>query len=80
MEFNRWLDTLVLEKELDTDQVFEVEGESGANFILLGCVVDAIKNTSRFEQVRIKDALVWLDFHNGDVSDYFRHLSQALAI
>ena len=38
-----------------------------------------IKATTPEEQAGIKDMIVKIDFYNGDVVDYFRHLAQVLA-
>ena len=78
--FSKWLDTFIEEKELDTEATFEVNGPSGTNFIPLGCVVEAIKQAPAQEQKRIKAAIVRIDFFNGDVRDYFKHLAGAIAI
>lgn len=78
--FERWLDTFIDEKEINTEELFEVEGESGTNLIPLACVLDAIKSTSKVEQQAIKIMLVKLDFINADCLGYFKHLAQALAI
>lgn len=78
--FAKWLDTLIDEKGYDLEQVFQVEGpEWGTNFIPLGCVVEAIKATSKNEQAGIRATLVKLDFMNANCLDYFKHLAQALA-
>ena len=50
------------------------------NFIPLGCVIEAIKSAPIHEQKAIKNMLVKVDFINGDVCDYFKHLAQAIAI
>lgn len=70
----------VSEKEYDTEHLFEVEGNSGINFIPLGCVMDAMKQATKQEQEQIKNMLVKIDFANGDCLDFFRHCSQKLAI
>jgi hypothetical protein len=80
MRFEKWIDTLVEEKGYDREQVFQVEGKSGTNFIPLGVVVDTIKIAPLKEREAIKDVIVRLDFVNADVADYFRHLAQAIAI
>ena len=80
MTFNKWLDTLVEEKGLDTEFTFEKEGEWGTNWIPLAVVIEAIKNTSAQEQAKIKNTLVMIDFKNGDVMHFFDHLAGALAI
>lgn len=78
--FTRWLDTLVEEKGYDPETLFEVEGESGTNWMPLEVVLDAIKATSPREQKAIQTVLVRLDFLNQDCLGYFKHLAQALAI
>lgn len=80
MNFNNWLATLIGEKNIDTEQVLEVEGASGLNIIPVGCVIEAMQNTSAAEQAAIKKTLVKIDFMNGDVLHYIKHLAQALAI
>lgn len=80
MDFTAWLDTFVGEKELDTERLFEIEGESGLNIIPLGVVLEHIKIAPQNEQAAIKRMIVRIDFVNGDVTDYFRHLAQAIAV
>lgn len=80
MNFNTWIDTLVAEKGIDTEQRFEVEGPSGANSFEYGMIIDAIKQAPKHERDQIKTTLVKIDFANGDICHFFRHLAQALAI
>ena len=80
MTFTSWLNTFIQEKGIDLERGLEVEGPSGTNFMTVGIVVDAIKNTSSNEQAGIKNMIVKIDFVNGDVVDYFKHLAQAIAI
>jgi hypothetical protein len=78
--FNKWLDTLVSEKGLNVEQMIETQGASGANFMPLSMVLDAIKSAIKSEQDQIKHTLVAIDFKNGDVMHFFKHLAGALAI
>ena len=80
MTFATWIDTFINEKGLDTDQIFKVEGPSGPNFIPLECVISAIKQTVGAEQSSIKATIVKIDFMNGDVCHFFKHLAKAIAI
>jgi len=80
MKFANWLDTLIEEKGIDLEQGFSVEGPSGENHMAYQNVVDAIKGASANEQAGIKNMLVRIDFANGDIRHYFRHLAQAIAI
>jgi len=77
--FDRWLDTLVEEKGLDTEEVFEVDGPSGVNWIPLGVIIEHIKIAPAHEQEQIKTVLVKIDFRNGDVMHFFEHLAGAIA-
>lgn len=77
---NKWLDMFVEEKALDTEEVFTVDGPSGPNYIPLGVVIEHIKIAPVHEQRQIKDMLVKIDFYNGDVLDFFEHLSRAIAV
>lgn len=77
--FSRWLDTLVSEKGIDPEVIMEIEGPSGTNYMPIKIVLDGIKNTGAREQEAIRNMLVKIDFNNGDVVHYFKHLAKALA-
>jgi len=77
--FNKWLDTFIDEKGINTDESFTVEGKSGTNFMTIETVIEAMKATSSAEQGRIKDMLVKLDFQNQKITPYLKHLAQAIA-
>ena len=77
--FNNWIDTLVEEKGIDLEECFEVEGPSGTNVIPYGVIVEHMKIAPTSEQRKIKDVLVMIDFKNGDILHFFRHLGQAIA-
>jgi hypothetical protein len=79
MSFSKWLDVFLSEKGIDLDEIMTVEGDSGQNLIPVGCLVDAIKSAPTHEQRGIKSMLVRIDFQNGKVMDYLRHLAQAIA-
>lgn len=79
MTFNKWLDTFLSEKGIDLDQPFTVDGKSGPNFMEVSHVVDAMKATSPAEQAKIKTTLVQIDFRNGDVMHFIKHLARAIA-
>ena len=78
--FDKWLDKFLDEKELDLDVMFEVEGpEWGLNIIPAAVVVEHMRIAPAREQAKIKDMIVRIDFQNGDVMDYLRHLAGAIA-
>ena len=80
MQFAQWLDTFVEEKGIDTEMLLEVEGKSGTNIIPVAVLLDTMKYTTTSEQAEIKKMIVRIDFVNGNVLDYFRHLARAIAI
>lgn len=80
MDFNKWLDTFIEEKEIDLEESFEVEGpEWGTNIMSYGVIIEHIKIAPTHEQKAIKDMIVKIDFQNGDVKHFFRHLAKAIA-
>jgi len=78
--FSKWLDALLGEKGIYMDDMIEVEGPSGLNIMSVEDVVDAMKRTTPAEQKAIQTMLVKIDFVNGDVRRYLRHLAQAIAL
>jgi len=80
MTFNQWLDTFIEEKGIDLEQSFETEGpEWGTNVIPYGVIVERIKIAPPAEKAKIKDIIVKIDFKNGDILHFFRHLGKAIA-
>jgi len=78
--FSKWIEALISEKEINTDQIITVEGASGSNIMPLSAVIDAIKNANTNEQQQIKSMLTRLDFANAPIVPFFKHLAQAIAI
>lgn len=77
--FNNWLDTFIDEKNINKDDTFEINKNGTLNIISYESIIDHIKITSKQEQEQIKKTIVKIDFFNGDVLHFFRHLGQALA-
>lgn len=78
--FNNWIAAFISEKGIDLEQILIVEGESGPNRIPVGCVIEQIQAAPRSEQAQIKNMLVKIDFKNGDVLHFIKHLAKAMAI
>ena len=78
--FALWLGNFIDQKQFDTDMPFEVEGPNGMNQMDYNVVMQAMLDTNLTEQEGIKATLVKIDFMNGDIGHYFRHLARALAI
>lgn len=78
--FAGWLDTFLTEKGIDSEEVLVVDGPSGENDIPVGCLVEAMEAAPAHEQAAIKSMLVKIDFRNGDVRHYLRHLAHVIAL
>jgi hypothetical protein len=79
MTFDEWIDTFLEEKGIDLEDTFEVQGESGTNFMSYGIIVEHMKIAPEHEQTGIKDMLSRIDYFNASVTDYMEHLAQAIA-
>ena len=77
--FIKWLDTFIEEKEINLQDTFDVKGKNGLNTIPYGVVVEHIKISTKQEQEKIKNIIVNIDFKNGDVLHFFKHLGKAVA-
>ena len=78
--FSKWLDTFLEEKGIDREYSFTIEGASGPNLMSYEIIIEHMKITGPQEQAALKDMLVKIDFHNASVTDYLRHLAQAIAL
>ena len=77
--FNSWLDTFIEEKGIDLGQILELKTDKNTHYFEVGNIIENIKATIPKEQEEIKKMIIKIDFYNGDVVDYFKHLAQALA-
>jgi hypothetical protein len=79
MAFNKWLDTFLEEKGIDLEDSFILKDNSNTeHHIPYGVVIEHIKMATLEEQKAIKDMIVKIDFKNGDVRHFFRHIAQAI--
>jgi hypothetical protein len=75
----KYLKTFFDEKGIDMEEPFTLEVNGVAHFMSYGVVVEAIMGAAPAEQNGIANALRRIDFCNGDVKHYLRHLAMALA-
>ena len=75
----KYIENFFDEKEIP-GKIFEVEGESGINYIPNVVVIEHIKAAPTHEQQAIANVLRKIDFMNGDVNHFLEHLAGALAI
>ena len=74
-----YFERLVEEKGI-SGYMLEVEGNSGTNLIPVEVLIDYILIAPKHEQEAIKNMLIKIDFMNGNVVDYFKHLAKAIAL
>lgn len=76
--FTEWLDTYLEESQLPYAS-WDITGPDGTpHMIDSDVVIEAIKSAGPGEQAQIKDKMVQIDFANGDMNDFFKHLAEAL--
>ena len=76
----KYLTILFSEKGISLDTSIEVNGNSGTNYMTVETVLENILITTKEERKQIKDILVKIDFANGDILHFIKHLSKAIAI
>ena len=82
MRFNKWIDTLLEEKGIDVEESLTVfkGGDKNAESreLTVGFIVEHIKVTGAETPAMVKNALVRIDFANGDVRDFLAHIGASL--
>tara|TARA_R100000458_G_C8009803_1_gene74372 strand:- start:225 stop:470 length:246 start_codon:yes stop_codon:yes gene_type:complete len=73
-----FFETFFSEKDLD-DQVYEVKVNETYHLIPTSIVIDQIKTTTGAEAEKIETILRKIDFLNGDVHHFLKHLAQGIA-
>lgn len=80
MEFAKWLDTLVDEKDLDVFESIEVTTVDGTlHLVELAVVLDFLKSSNQEEKDQVKKTLVQIDFKGGDIMHFFTYVAQFIA-
>ena len=78
MTFINWFDTFTAEKNIPYI-AWEINSEDGTTHMIDNNVVmEHIRIASESEQTGIKNVLVKIDFANGDVNHFFKHLAEAI--
>jgi hypothetical protein len=76
--FIKWFETILEEKQLPYEG-WQIEVDGVTHLIDTDVVIEHIKIAPISEQKQIKDVIVKIDFVNGNVNHFFKHLAQALA-
>ena len=72
-----YMETLIKEKEVKLEDNINLEGHIGLTWQML---VDSISNMPESSQQKIRQTLVMIDFENGDVFLYLRHLAYVFLV
>jgi len=78
-----YFETLLEEKGVDLDETFELitpDSVYGSQIMTYGVILESINRTNKAEQKKIKNTLVKIDYKNGDIKHFLRHLGKALTI
>jgi hypothetical protein len=73
-----YLDTLMEEKGIDDYDSFTFEHDGEMHIMEYGYIRQAINSASKKEQEAIHNTLRQIDFRNGRVENYLKHLARAL--
>jgi len=76
--FNKWIDTFIEEKGIDTNHTFEIEKNDELHLIDIANVIAFIKGVDLNAKSKIKSTLVKIDFLNGDVDHFFKYLAKGI--
>ena len=76
MMFKEWLNTFIDESDLDRSHVFEIDHDGKIHLMDFRGVVDSILSLPAEYQLKIKDKLVGINFHNGDILHYLNHVAE----
>lgn len=78
MGFTKWFETFLDEKNLPFAS-WEIEAADGMTHMIdSDVVIEAIKTAPVSEQAQIKNTIVKIDFRNGNINHFFKHLAGAL--
>ena len=77
--WNKWLDTFVEEKDIDTGFTFEFEDKNGFHIVEVADVIAFIKKLGWDHKTKIKDTFVKIDFMNGDPMHFMSYMAKGMA-
>lgn len=76
MLFNQWIDTFVSEKEIDESTEFTIDSKGVIHFVSIRLLIEFIKKQPNETKRKIKETLIFLDFRNADILDYFNFMAK----
>ena len=76
--FDKWFETFLEEKNLPYESWEIIDKNDTTHFIDSDVVIEAMKSASPDEKVSIKKIIIKIDFMNGDVNHFFKHLAAGI--
>ena len=70
-----WLDTFLTEKQVDPKTVFVLDVAGVTHYVPFEVIREFVEHLPESLQKQIKEKLIQIDFLNGSVLDFFRHLA-----
>ncbi len=70
-----WLDTFLIEKQVDLETVFVPDVTGVTHYVPFEVIREIVEHLPESLQAQIKETLIQIDFVNGDVLHFFRHLA-----
>jgi hypothetical protein len=75
MKFKNWLETMISEKGVDLETDIQIQGHIGLNYNVL---IEFLNSLPKHFQAQIKQKLVTIDFMNGDIFHFLKHLANGM--
>ena len=76
--WNKWLDTFVEEKGIDTSYNFEFNEKGTNHMVETAIVIDWIKKLDPETKAKIKSNFVKIDFFNGDPMHFLEFMAKGM--
>ncbi len=78
MKFDEWFTTFLEEKEIDLEDTIEFDDHNGFNIMPIGVIKEFLEGQITSIKERVKDTIVKIDFYNGDVMDFLKHIAKGI--
>ena len=78
MTFNKWFDTFIEEKEIDTGFTFEFDEAGMFHMVETAVVIDWVKKLDPETKAKIKNNFVKIDFMNGNVMHFMEFMAKGM--
>ena len=77
-KFKIWIDTFIEEKDLPMNETITIDNNGTIHIMTYQTIYEHMLIANDKEQKQIKNMIVRIDFMNGNILDYFKHLAKCL--